>query len=65
MKGIHFGAGYDLESRITTNLFVICANSIVFYPGACVHEVTPVACEPDDFTAARLSVNVGSRPRAA
>ena len=41
------------------------ANSIVFYSGACVHEVTPVACEPDDFTAARLSVNVGSRPRAA
>ena len=41
------------------------ANSIVFYPGACAHEVIPVACEPDDFTAARLSVNVEFRPRAA
>ena len=27
MKGVHFGAGCDLESRITTNLFVICANN--------------------------------------
>ena len=27
MKGVHFGAGCDLESRITTNLFIICANN--------------------------------------
>ena len=41
------------------------ANSIVFFPGACVHEVVPVACEPDDLAAARLSVNVEFWPRAA
>ena len=27
MKGVHFGAGRDLESRVTTNLFIICANN--------------------------------------
>ena len=27
VKGFHFGAGCDLESRITTNLFIICANN--------------------------------------
>ena len=27
MKGLHFGDGCDLESRITTNLFIICANN--------------------------------------
>ena len=27
MKGFHFGAGCDLESRITTNLFIICPNN--------------------------------------
>ena len=41
------------------------AGSIGFYPGAYVHEVIPVACEPDDFTAARFSVNVGFWPEAA
>ena len=34
------------------------ADSIVFYPGHYVHEVTPVACGPGDFAAARLSVVV-------
>ena len=41
------------------------AGSIVFYPGAYMHEVIPVACEPDDFTAARFSVTVGFWPEAA
>ena len=27
MKDVYFGAGWDLESRITTNLFIICANN--------------------------------------
>ena len=41
------------------------AGSIVFYPGSYVHEVVPVACEPNDLTAARLSVVVTFRPKAA
>ena len=41
------------------------ADSIVFYPGAYMHEVTPVACEPNDFTTARFSVTVGFWPRIA
>ena len=41
------------------------AGSIVFYPGHYVHEVTPVACGPGDFAAARLSVVVTFVPEAA
>ena len=41
------------------------AGSIVFYPGSYVHEVVPVACEPNDLTAARLSVAVTFRSKAA
>ena len=41
------------------------AGSIVFYPGTYMHEVTPVACEPNDFAAARFSVVVAFWPRAA
>ena len=41
------------------------AGSIVFYPGTYMHEVIPVACEPDDFMAARFSVTVGFWPEAA
>ena len=41
------------------------SRSIVFYPGHYVHEVTPVACEMDDFAAARLSVVVTFVPQAA
>ena len=41
------------------------AGSIVFFPGACMHEVIPAACEPNDFTAARFSVNVVFWPRVA
>ena len=41
------------------------AGSIVFYPGHYVHEVTPVACEPGDFAAARLSVVVTLEPETA
>ena len=41
------------------------AGSIVFYPGHYVHEVTPVACGPGGFAAARLSVVVTFVPEAA
>ena len=41
------------------------AGSIVFYPGHYVHEVTPVACGPGDFAAARLSVVATFVPEAA
>ena len=41
------------------------AGSIVFYPGHYVHEVTPVACGPGGFAAARLSVTVAFGPEAA
>ena len=40
------------------------ANSIVFHPGAYMHEVTPVVCGPD-FLDARLSVTCGIWPNEA
>ena len=32
-------------------------NSIVLFPSRCVHEVTTVECDPDDFGAGRFSLN--------
>ena len=32
-------------------------NSIVLFPGRCVHEVTEVKCDPGDFGAGRFSLN--------
>ena len=41
------------------------ANSIVFHPGAYMHEVTPVVCGTDRFLDARLSVICGIWPNEA
>ena len=47
-----------LFSRIAPN-----SNSILFYPGAYFHEITPVTCETNRFVDARFSVTFGLWPR--
>ena len=41
------------------------ANSIVFHPGAYMHEITPVVCGRDRFMDARFSVSCGIWPNEA
>ena len=62
---------YDTESETGSYSASECSrvepanNSIVFFPGDYVHEVTPVACEPTDFTAMRFSMLATFEPKAA
>ena len=39
------------------------SGSIIFYPGAYFHEITPVTCETDHFVDARFAVSFNFRPR--